>query len=104
ARLGGEWRSDLSLASGRQVRANLRAGVSRDMLARTTTQTARLAGYPDVAFAASSEVIQRDSLDLQAGASYRVRQDMVVDASLSSTLWRGGDAELTAAVSANWRF
>ncbi|WP_343724744.1 autotransporter outer membrane beta-barrel domain-containing protein [Herbaspirillum huttiense] len=104
ARLGGEWRSDLSLASGRQVRANLRAGVSRDMLARTTTQTARLAGYPDVAFAASSEVIQRDSLDLQAGASYRVRQDMVIDASLSSTFWRGGDAELTAAVSANWRF
>ena len=33
-------------------------------LARTITQTARLAGYPGIAFAASSEVLQRDSLDL----------------------------------------
>lgn len=104
ARLGGEWRSDLSLASGRQVRTRLKASWNREMLDRMNTQTARFAGYAGSAFAATSELIQRDSLDLQAGASYRVRQDLALEASLSGTFWRGGDAELTAAVSANWRF
>ncbi|HZG18586.1 MAG TPA: autotransporter domain-containing protein [Herbaspirillum sp.] len=104
ARLGGEWRSDLSLASGRQVRTRLKASWNREMLDRMNTQAARFAGYAGSAFAATSELIQRDSLDLQAGASYRVRQDLALEASLSGTFWRGGDAELTAAVSANWRF
>ncbi|MFL9925781.1 autotransporter domain-containing protein [Herbaspirillum lusitanum] len=103
-RLGGELRTDFVLPSGRSFRANLQASWSREMLDRSITQNASFAGYAGSAMSSRSEVIARDSLGLQAGVSYRVKENMVVDALMSTTLWRGGDAELTGTVSATWRF
>jgi subtilase-type serine protease len=103
-RLGGEWRSTLKTSSGHEFATHLQTSWHRNLLNNALKQTAHFVNDPDGSFDTSHDVIGANSLDIQAGVAYGIRQNMKLNGSLAATMWTGGGKSFTGAVSVNWQF
>jgi subtilase-type serine protease len=103
-RLGGEWRSALTLSSGHKFITHLQANLHQALLNQALKQTAHFVKDPDGGFDTNHDVIGATSMNVQAGMSYDIRQNMKLNGSLAATMWTGGGIAFTGAVSVNWQF
>jgi subtilase-type serine protease len=104
SQLGGEWQSTFQTESGKALTTTVQAIWHHELRDSTVHQRASFAGYESNQFSASNKVTGKNSISVQAGLSYQVKESMRLNAGLSSTLWKAGDAEFGGSVSFNWRF
>lgn len=104
AHVGGEWQSRIETTSGKTFNTSLQAAWHHELRDTTVHHTANFAGYSANSFGEMNSVAAKDSVSVQAGLSYQLKEAMQLKAALSTTMWKGGDAEFAGAVSVNWRF
>jgi subtilase-type serine protease len=104
AHVGGEWQSTIQTDSGKTFTTSLQAAWHHELRDTSINQTAHFTGYADNRFGETNTVAAKDSLSVQAGLSYQLKEAMQLKAGLSATMWKGGDAQFAGSVSVNWKF
>ncbi|PLC50483.1 autotransporter domain-containing protein [Pollutimonas subterranea] len=95
---------DLPLKNRAGLRADFQITWDRELLNNDAIQYAYFAGAPEVGFASRNQVMGRDSLGLQAGLAFQVKENISLGANVSSQFFRAGQRSVAGNVSVNWRF
>jgi subtilase-type serine protease len=104
AHVGAQWQSTFKTNAGNAFKTSLQAAWHHELKDTAVNQTAAFADYASNRFSSRNTVIAKDSMSVQGGLSYQIKQDVEVSANLSGTVWKGGDREFAGAVSVNWKF
>ncbi len=104
AHVGGEWQSTIETMTGKTFTTSLQAAWHHELRDTAIYQTASFTDYSANRFGERSNAIAKDSVNIQAGLAYQLKETMQLKAGLSTTMWKGGDAQFAGSVSANWKF
>jgi outer membrane autotransporter protein len=104
AHVGEEWQSTIQTDSGKTFSTSLQAAWHHELRDTEVHQTANFTGYANNRFGETNTVTTKDSLSVQAGLSYQLKEAMQLKAGLSATMWKGRDVQFAGSVSVNWKF